>query len=287
MRRQVYGSIYSYPSGVVLAVMVARACQVMPASHPSVVLRFFFMFYTVWLTCHDHISPIFITASLEARRRIPGLPESWSPQKAACREDLLPVINPAYPYVNDARNVGRCGLEVFYAELTLAHRILSNTDAPIDDIWVPYNIKSDYSRFLLVQVSCESKEEDDEGAKTDLAAWSSYVASKLRFFIYGVERIVNARPHPHKLDDSTVGSLAESRRRFKSSYFAIGVRKRNDDRKLQMSMFTESFENFSNAVREGCTDGKGGRGFQYNKDTMQGPWFSLVDAEDLPSAIVR
>ncbi|RNF03352.1 poly(A) polymerase [Trypanosoma rangeli] len=260
--------------------MVARVCQVMPASHPNVVLRFFFLFYTQWLSRHDRISPVYITASLQARGRIPGLPDSWSPQREACREDLLPVINPAYPYVNDARNVGRCGLEVFYTELTYAYRLLSNLETPLEKIWAPYRIWEDYSTFLVVHVSCE--EETDKKVEVALAAWSAYVMSKIRILIYAVERLVDARPYPLKLNDGSLRGGAQSNRCLKGSCFLIGVKDRSGRRLLQKNMFSEAFDELRYAVLEGCTTKNGGRGFERDERTMHEPRFTLVAAADLP-----
>ncbi|RNF22463.1 poly(A) polymerase [Trypanosoma conorhini] len=263
--------------------MVARACQVMPASHPNVVLRFFFLFYTQWLSRHDHISPVYITASLQPRSRIPGLPDSWGSQREECRDDLLPVINPAYPYVNDARNVGRCGLEVFYAELTSAHRLLSNAETPLEQIWKPYRIWEDYATFLVVHVSCE--EETEEKAEVALAAWSSYVMSKLRMLIYAVERLVDARPYPRKVNDASLRGGTHSNRCLKGSCFLIGISDRKGSRLVRKNTFSEAFDELRYAVLEGCTAKKGGRGFERDERTMHEPWFALVAAADLPSIL--
>ncbi|ESS70861.1 poly(A) polymerase [Trypanosoma cruzi Dm28c] len=235
MRRKVYGNLYCYPSGVVLAIMVARICQVMPASHPNVLLRFFFLFYTQWLSRHDRISPVYITTSLESRGRIPGLPDSWDPRRDACRDDLLPVINPAYPYVNDARNVGRCSLEVFYAELTYAYRLLSNLETPLETIWEPYHILDDYSTFFVVHVTCE--EENEEKLEAVLSVWSSYVLSKLRILLYALERLVDARPYPQKLNDGPPRSVPKSGRFLKGSCFIVGIKEKVGRRFPQKNLF--------------------------------------------------
>lgn len=283
MRREVYRNMYSYPSGVVLAVMVARVCQVMPSNLPSVVFRFFFLFYSQWLSCHDNIFPIFITTSLEPYCRIPGLPESWNPKRPACRDDLFPVINPAYPYVNDARNIGRCGLEVFYAELTRAHRLLFSSDLPLDEIWRPYQITMDYSSFILVHVACEG--DDAQQVTASLAAWSSYVMSKLRLLIYALERIVDARPYPHMLHDNSIVNGVGSHCYFKGNCFAIGVRERNAERTLHKSMFFEAFEELRYAVLKGCTAANDRLGFHRDERIMREPWFSLVGAADVPPVV--
>ncbi|EAO00212.1 poly(A) polymerase, putative [Trypanosoma cruzi] len=279
MRRKVYGNLYCYPSGVVLAIMVARICQVMPASHPNVLLRFFFLFYTQWLSRHDRISPVYITTSLESRGRIPGLPDSWDPRRDACRDDLLPVINPAYPYVNDARNVGRCSLEVFYAELTYAYRLLSNLETPLEAIWEPYHILDDYSTFFVVHVTCE--EENEEKLEAVLSVWSSYVLSKLRILLYALERIVDARPYPQKLNDGPPRSAPKSGRFLKGSCFIVGIKEKVGRRFPQKNMFFEAFDELRYAVLEECNATKSVRGFERDERTMHEPWFALVSAADL------
>ncbi|KAG8347621.1 Poly(A) polymerase central domain [Trypanosoma vivax] len=276
MKRQVYGNLYTYPSGVVLAIMVARACQVMPASHPNVVLRFFFLFYTQWMSRHDRISPVYITTSLQGRGRVPGMPEPWDPALEKFSHDLLPVLNPAYPFVNDANAVGRCGLEVFYSEVTRAHHLLSTTESfPLEDVWKPYSITDDFSSFLLVQVSCDGNSE--EGVENDLEVWSSYVASKLRILIYAVECIVDARPYPHKLKDRVATSLLGPQHIRRGCVFLIGVRERKDRQKLHQSMFSSALDEFRYAVQDGCSSTKGSRVFQRDERSMHGPRLTLID----------
>ncbi|ORC93426.1 putative poly(A) polymerase, putative,polynucleotide adenylyltransferase [Trypanosoma theileri] len=285
MKRQVYGSHYTYPGGVAFAVMVARACQLMPSSYPNVVLRFFFAFYTQWLSRHDRILPVYITASLENQGRIQGLPESWDPQRESCREDLFPVINPAYPYVNDAHNIGRCGLEAFYTEITRAHQVLSDSDSPLEKIWELYHITDWYDQYLLVQVCSWADNEED--AKRFHTAWSSYVASKLRFFIYDMEQLVDIRPYPHKIDNTAIKQTGQYRAFVGECFFVLAVKERNNETKLDLSMFFEAFKRFKHFIADGCVNTEDGVRFVFNGEAMRGPYFRLVDAAHLPFAMEK
>nr|CCC89777.1 putative polynucleotide adenylyltransferase [Trypanosoma congolense IL3000] len=284
MRRQVYGNIYTYPNGAVFAIMVARVCQVLPSPYPSVLLRFFFLFYTQWMSRHDHISPVYLTATLESRGRIPGLPESWKPAKNECFRDLFPVISPAYPYVNDASNVGRCGLESLYSEITQAQRVISASDTlSLEKLWRPYCIMEDFAHFLLVEVS--SLGDDMADAERILGRWGSYVGSKLRFLIYSVERFVHARPHPHKLRAKMDGTFVDRKVCCSSIYFLIGVRSKNSGSSLRRCMFDEATDEFIYALQDGCSTENQSRSFHRDERKMHWPQVKLIGTSEISSFV--
>ncbi|AAZ10350.1 poly(A) polymerase [Trypanosoma brucei brucei TREU927] len=279
MRRMVYGNVYTYPNGAVLAIMVARVCQVLPSSHPSTLLRFFFLFYTQWMSRHDRISPVYLTATLEGRGRIPGLPDSWKPSKDKICCDLFPVISPAYPYVNDASSVGRCGLEALYSEITRVQCILTEARTlPLEEMWEPYRIEEEYSTFLVVGVSCagHSMAETEQA----LSVWSSYVASRLRILIYSIERHAQARPCPRKIrpkKDNHVGGSSC----FLSVNFLIGVKAKEGGPTPQPSLFTEACGEFHHAVKEGCNNDSIPWSFQRNDRAMHWPRVKFLEVHQV------
>lgn len=171
VRRGVYGNNFAFPPGVTLAIMVARTCQVYPAHHPSVLLRFFFMFYTQWLARHNAVKPLFITEQVKPDlKKVIGMWESWDPNRESVRDELLPVINPAFPSNNTSYNVGRSGLEQFYREITRGHLMLQRQAAfhEWETLWEPYHIGEEFSSFMVVEVppapSTETTAEDLETA---------------------------------------------------------------------------------------------------------------------------
>ncbi|CAD2218651.1 poly(A) polymerase [Angomonas deanei] len=179
--RRVYGHLFTYPNGVALAIMVSRVCQVCPSSQISDLFKFFFKFYFSWFSKTDHIYPVYITPSLATgQQRYAGMPSSFDPTNPRCQEDVLPVINPAFPYVNACHTVGKSGLRCFYMELSRAHSILlQETDSlavrslmqPIELSAIPF--------FLLVHVPCYCRGLAE--CEWNLKLWKGFVESKFRF----------------------------------------------------------------------------------------------------------
>lgn len=221
MQRKVYGNNFCYPSGVSLAVMVARICQVFPASLPNALVRFFFLFYRQWLGKQSTVSPLFITERLkpEPPTRVHGMWETWDPQRDNCKDDLLPVLNPAYPHNNTCFNVGRSGRDHFYREIMRANAILQQ-QAPgsamtrWDELWPVYRLGDDYSHFLVIEVA----ETSGMGVleKQGYDSWVLLIESKLKILLFSLECWCEVRMWP--------GKLSSTIRCAKGRSWAIGVR---------------------------------------------------------------
>jgi poly(A) polymerase len=222
VQRKVYGNNYCYPAGVSLAVMVARVCQVFPASLPNALVRFFFLFYRQWLGKQTTVSPLFITERLkpDPPPRIHGMWDTWDPQRDACKEDLLPVLNPAYPHNNTCYNVGRSGRDHFYREIVRANAILQQQQAPgiamtkWDDLWPPYRLGDDYNHFLMIEVAEMNGLSTSE--KQGFDSWALLIESKLKILLFSLECWCEVRMWPKRLS-STV-------RCQKGRAWTVGVR---------------------------------------------------------------
>lgn len=209
MRRKVYGNNFAFPAGVSLAILVARVCQVYPAHHPSVLLRFFFMFYTQWLARQGSVKPLFITEQMKPDNapKIAGLWESWDPTREQNHDDLLPVLNPAYPSNNTCYNVGRTGLSHFYREITRAHLQLQGASVLSDwgALWDEYVIGDDYSTFLFIEVPAMPVPDQQDGVtvtscKSLWDSWVLYIESKVKLLLFSLEvRFVDVRMWPRRL----------------------------------------------------------------------------------------
>lgn len=282
-RRQVYGNLYTFPNGVSLAIMVARAAQLCPAQDPSALLHFFFHLFVRWLTASARIAPITIVPleASPAMPAVPGMTRPWDPARDT--GDLLPILNPARPIVNAAYTVGRCGLQLFYAELLRAHQILSSGGAaataaaatpPYETLWETYNILHEYRYFVGVHItgvhasraSCESA----------LNAWKGYIESKLRLLVYALEGLAEVRPFPRPLINAEATTVVEDglERVQLSRAFVFGVRR--GDAVLQQSVFAEALREFEYAIEEGTTPRFG---FVRDEASMRGPWFSFIDRD--------
>lgn len=276
--RQVYGKVQTFPNGVCLAIMVARVCQVYPSHEPSVLLRFFFRFFSHWMSGKSRIQPIFITCSLHGGgAHIPGMLPSWDPARHT--DDLFPIINPAYPYVNSAHSLGSSSLRCFFNEILRASALLntasplSEAALPLQELWEPYNIFDEFSTFVVVHVKCSYDEKSV--CRASFNAWKGYVESKLRLIVYSMECFVEVRPLPRAV---VMPRIASKRRHpyheLHEAYF-FGVK--SPTVVLQWSHFSETAEEFQFAVREGL---RGPNSFVPDSRVENKCWVSfLPDAE--------
>ncbi|CBZ23768.1 putative poly(A) polymerase [Leishmania mexicana MHOM/GT/2001/U1103] len=274
-RRQVYGNLYTFPNGVCLAIMVARACQLCPVADSSVILRFFFSLYVWWLQRGTRIDPVSIVPTDEnvAIARVPGMPPPWDAVWDAA--DLFPVLNPARPTVNAAHAVGRSGLQLFLKELLRAEQLCSLVPMPYSALWEPYNVLDEHRFFVGVHIS--SEHQSLAACEDTINAWKGYVESKLRMFVYALECVAEVRPFPCPVVDEP--PRAVTRRgvtvHCRSRAFFFGVRNGNKD--VAHSDVESAFREFEFAVTEGTT---GKNPFVWNRSAMLGPrlsFFSIYD----------
>ncbi|EPY28486.1 poly(A) polymerase [Strigomonas culicis] len=244
--RYVYGNTFSYPNGVCLAIMVARLCLVDFKLSSSKLFRLFFTFYRQWLARKDNIQPIYITANINPRNvNLAGMLPCWEQSKR--REDLLPIINPAYPYVNAAHTVGRCSLHFFTEEVNRVCCILDECklDTPYGVVWERYNPLGVFNCFLAVHVACRAP--SDIQLATMFRSKKGYVESKLRFLIYALETTMTVRPISDRLALPQGPSVLPS----KECVFLFGLRDfANEDRSFlpKHSYFTSYFNYLLEAV---------------------------------------
>jgi poly(A) polymerase len=237
--------------------------------------------YTTWLANHRNILPIFITDAVKPDLpRVLGMFDTWDPQRESCKEELLPILNPAYPHANTCYTVGRSGLEWFYKEITRAHGLLSGAvPVRIEELFEPYAIGDDFHEFLIVDVSVTG---DD--ARNEFEPWCLYVESKLRLLLYGVEAVVDARMYPKRIPNPRKPTGT-------SSLFAIGVKRRDAEaqtsaaafaspiapsNKIPLFFFSEAIDDFKYAVL--VSGVKPPFGFQRNERTMNEPTFDVISS---------
>ena len=239
--------------------MVARVCQLVSFDCSSVLFRFFFRFYTQWMAKHNGVSPIFITEALKPDLpRIPGMHETWDSARESCRDEVLPVLNPAFPHANTCHTVGRSGLWWFYQELSRMHLQLSSpsnvgqSSMPWLPCYVPYCIGDDFAQFLVVEI-CSSPNEVVKGGPhheqwRDFYVWSGLVESRLRLLLYAVEEQCTTRAHPEQLQNPTSCTPCH--------WFAFGVKSKIDpDEVLSLSFFARAIEEFKYSVQQAQLQG--------------------------------
>lgn len=194
--RGVYSHALGYLGGLSWAVMAAWSCMRAPreaaGSAESLVAHFFGTF-AAW----PWPQPVTVTAET-ARYRPDG------------RRDQLPVIAPALPPRNTARNVSRSTLRVLREELTRAHEVVQRAhEEGTPEAWEALFEPADFAREpparLVVSIEASSPE-----AREVAAGW---VLGHLTALVYRLEgdRRLFARPFPPEQPEGpfTIGLSAK------------------------------------------------------------------------------
>lgn len=296
MRRLVYGNLYTYVNGVILAIMLARVCQSVDLTGPKIsspeLLSSFFRFYSNALSAYP-VAPIYITNNPEPPDlpRVPGMPVCWDYRSAAAQEELLPVVNPSYPYVNAAHCVGRSGMKYFTEEIERGFFLFhSSTGFPLTSLLQPFRYSTVYDRFISVHVLCESCDQNSLLVEDYFQQWKGYLQSKIRIFIYSLECFLDVRPHPVSVDilshkdaesdveppsqrprlDPTASSSPCSTlhdktlrtRRLESTFWFAVKAKDTPYSEEELSNFVGlAFDQYNHAWRGGCADDVEGKNF--------------------------
>lgn len=202
--RGVYSNVMGYLGGVSWAILLAQACQLYPTAAPSVLLEKFFKLYQQWKWPYPvYLNEPKVVASL-------GLPV-WNPKEnLRDRQDLMPIITPAYPCQNSSRNVCRATLDRLQAEFQRGHGMFEamavrmesgETTEDAADIWHRLLEEStfflDHKDYLDIKVSSRTEK--------DQLMWVGFVESKIRQLVLalGHVRCVRAVPFPKRFTEHT------------------------------------------------------------------------------------
>lgn len=243
IKRCAYNNLFTFPNGVVLSIMMAKVClqlaehstdrRLSEPSFSSILREFFSYFSSLLSQTPPPYAPIFLTQTLNAPpgapRVIPGLPPCWMPRPLTSNEELFPVINPAFPYANSARFIGRTGLKYLTEELQRAHHCIqhcSQTKSPdfinsscLTFLFQPFSFPPKFTFFVSVNFSCVGSTAifSEPQVEELFQQWKGYLQSKIRIFIYSLECVLDARPYPHVIPSSATSAIHENEEQYSQS----------------------------------------------------------------------
>ena len=187
--RGVYSNKFGYLGGVSWAILTARVCQLYPTATSSQLLRHFFRVLSVWKwPTPIHLRQPVLSSPLE----MPVWTESRN------RNDLLPIITPAYPCMNSTHNVSNTTKRHILAELnrgaTLSQELILPETSPerVREIYEKLVEEIDffdrYKYFLDVAAIA--------GNSLEMDVWYGWVESQLRKFFAKLDLIPGLMLHP-------------------------------------------------------------------------------------------
>ncbi len=191
-RRGVYSNVTGYLGGVNWAILVAFVCKQFPNAAPSVILKNFFILYSVW----NWPAPVM----LRPIEKDPSLDMTvWDPREnPRDRSHLMPIITPSYPCMNSSYNVSESTMAVMQAEFERGREFFKSTGQITSPdtyrkLFEPANLFAEYKHFLEVEVWATNKE--------DFELWEGWVHSRMRFLIKNVGYSMDVRPWPKAFKD--------------------------------------------------------------------------------------
>jgi len=208
--RGIYSSHFGYLPGVSWAILIARVCQLYQTVPPLRLIQHFFYFYAY---IHRWPQPILLTPPyyIENLRL-----EVWNPQvNRNHRYDVMPIITPAYPFMNSTYNVSQHTLLVVQQEFERAYGLFCEQHTQVGSVWdkllEPSEFFQEHTHYLRLSAFGASKE--------NLHTWFGWVRSKIRHLtnlLASPNHSFRFRPYPHCFWHKT------EKREFCTSFF-IGL----------------------------------------------------------------
>ena len=216
-RRGVYSNVTGYLGGVNWAILVAYVCKLFPNASPSVLLFRFFWLMSEW----KWPTPIILKQLAQDPALMMPI---WDPREnMRDRSHLMPIITPAYPFMNSSYNVSECTLNVMTDEFKKGREVCSkilaatstqnnttsngsgSSDSATDwaQLMEPFPFFKEFKHFLMVEVVAEGKE--------DFEVWEGWVHSRMRWLVRSAGNMVDVRPWPKALKPPLEGEDGKPR----------------------------------------------------------------------------
>lgn len=199
--RGIYGNIYGYLSGVSLAILTARICQLYPNSLPVTIVKEFFKFYSIW----KWPCPILLDHLKTQSSQFYGM------------NDLMPILTCSYPVMNTTYNICQSTREIILREISRA----SVLDSSFTEIVQPFDFFNSFKHYLKIELNVDFDYHYDKQPSRiqiprcipselhsnlikALESWTGWCESRLRLFVNKLSEESNylnriqVFPHPHK-----------------------------------------------------------------------------------------
>lgn len=174
--RAIYANIMGFPGGVAWAMLVARICQLYPATVAAVIVEKFFFLYLKW----PWPQPVMLTGIEDGPLQV----RIWNPQLYPNdRNHKMPIITPAYPSMCATHNVTESTKAIILQELKRASEIMTQIqrgERPWGDLFEKSTFFHDYKYYMCVYATSQGDAEDH-------LAWSGFVESRVRLLMQKLE----------------------------------------------------------------------------------------------------
>jgi len=198
--RGIYSNAMGYVTGISLAILVAKICQLFPNLKPNKLIQKFFQYYSIW---NWHEFPV----KIEEITTYPNLEKfndmQWyDPASEIGMERInlkkkddftspMMVITPAFPVMNATKKVTRTNLEIMKEQLIYGKEIVMQKPVNWGKLFERINFFDQYYNFIEVTVVANDEKEFNR--------WSGLIESQIIALTNALERNIDAQDHPRSL----------------------------------------------------------------------------------------
>jgi len=199
--RGIYSNAMGYVTGISLAILVAKICQLFPNLKPNKLVQKFFQYYAIW---NWNEFPV----KIEEIKSFPNLEKfndmQWydpSSEVGIERINLkkkddytspMMVITPAFPVMNATKKVTRTNLEIMKEQLIHGKEIVMQK--PVinwSKLFEKINFFDLYYNFIEVTVVANEEKEFNR--------WSGLIESQIIVLTNALEKRIDMQDHPRSL----------------------------------------------------------------------------------------
>jgi len=186
--RGIYSNVLGYVTGISLAILVAKICQLYPNLKPNKLIEKFFIHYSEWdwENVPVLIEPIRTYENLDKLNEMQWYdPKSEIGQEKINNMKMDPysspmmVATPAFPVMNSTRKVNKTTLTIIKQQLMIGREILQKKPVAWHELFKKINFFEIYYNFIEVSVVANDQDEFN--------IWKGYVESQIIKFTQRLE----------------------------------------------------------------------------------------------------
>lgn len=198
--RGIYSNATGYITGISLAILVAKICQLFPNLKPNKLIQKFFIFYSVWswdefpvkideIRTYDNMERFNEMQWYDPKSEIGE--EKIAQQKKDHFTSPMMVITPAFPVMNATRKVSKTNLNVMKEQLAIGKEIVQNKPVDWKKLFERVDFFNEYYNFIEVSILANDESE--------YRKWRGLVESQIIVLTKGLENKIEYDDHPRKL----------------------------------------------------------------------------------------
>ena len=186
-----------YVTGISLAILVAKICQLYPLLKPNKLVQKFFQFYSIW-NWDEFPVKIDEIRTYDNMERFNEL--QWYDPKSEIGEEKITqrrkdeftspmmVITPAFPVMNATKKVTKTHLNVMKEQLNIGKDIVMNKPVDWSKLFEKIDFFNDYNNFIEVNIVANDENE--------FYRWKGLIESQIIVLTRGLENRLDYEDHP-------------------------------------------------------------------------------------------